>query len=262
MILSYLDVPTRDRVDHEHFLSEPFTSFLREAVHLSDAFSHCRRHFPKKKSGDYTKDSLHSLQEIASPILAGLLSNLELFQRSVYAGLFDLTHRIPGFSSKGLIKGLKEAEVSVTINNVIGYRGIKAAAGDIVADALTGWHDPTKVNGYFKGLLNIEPFYDKKQCDELSVLWQLRHGIVHTGGTLTPPDSQKVSQLNEYANRPIVFRPQMVEGIVIWFHKLLKAVNETFYPKVKGRFKSGYVGDVKTALDELFRLDSPRKSYF
>jgi len=262
MILDYMDNPTRDRVSHEGFLNQPFTSFLKQAVHLSDAFNHCKRHFPKKKDGDYNKDSLHSLQEIAGPILASLLSNLELFQRSIYGGLFDLTHKIPEFSSKGLIKGLRAAEVDVSIHHVIGYRGVKAAAGDIVADALPGWHDPRKVNNYFKGLLNIEPFYNAQRCNELSILWQLRHGIVHTGATLTPPDSQKAPELNMYSNRAIVFRPQMVEAVVIWFHKLLKEVHESFYPKVQARFTSGYTGDAKDALDELFKLDSPRKSYF
>jgi len=262
MILDYLDTPTRDRVSHDDFLSHPFTSFLRQSVHLSDAFNHCKRHFPKKKNNDYNKDSLHSLQEIASPILASLLSNLELFQRAIYGGLFDLTHKIPGYSSKGLMKGLRAAEVEVSIHHVLGYRGVKAAAGDIVADALPGWHDPRKVNNYFKALLNIEPFYENKQCEELALLWQLRHGIVHTGATLTPPDSQKAPQLNEHAGRAIVFRPQMVEGVVIWFHKLLKAVNESFFPKVKGRFKSAYKGEVETALNELFRMESPRRSYF
>ncbi len=261
MILDYIDTPCQDRVSHEDFLHEPFTAFLRQAVHLSDAFNHCKRHFPKKKNGDYNKDSLHSLQEIASPILAGLLSNLELFQRSVYGGLFDLTHKIPDYTPSALVKNLKAANIDIGIQHVIGYRGTKAATGDMVADALPGWHEPRKVNNYFRGMLNVEPFYTDQQDEELSVLWQLRHSIVHTGGTLTFPDSQKLRALGILGNRAVVFRPQMVDAVVIWFHTLLKAVHSSFFPKVKGRFKEGYSGETKSAIDRLFALDSPRKAW-
>lgn len=143
------------------------------------------------------------------------------------------------------MSNLKAADIEISLHHVVGYRGTSTAAGDIVADALSGWHDPRKVNGYFKALLNIDNLYTSDQSEELALLWQLRHSIVHTGGTLTLPDSQKHQALNNRGNTVVVFRPQVLEGAAIWFHRLLKQVHDSYFPKVQARFKTGYVGDAK-----------------
>ncbi len=262
-VLDYLTDPVTDRVSYDDFLTRPFHAFLRQSVHLADAFNSCLRHFPKKpvRKDEYTKDSIHSMQEIATPLLASLMSNLELLQRSVYAKLFDLSSHIPDFDTTKLLKNLRSADVDVGIHHVVGYRGAPAAAGNIVANALSGWHDPRKVNQYFKALLNIGPFYPDEVHDELGVLWQMRHSIVHTGGTLTAPDSQKLLPLVQYGERAVVFRHQFILAVVVRFHKILKGVRDNFYPKVTARFKTRYRDSVKRQIDELFFLDSPRKSW-
>jgi hypothetical protein len=257
-ILQYLTDPVADRVNYEDFMEKPFAAFCRQAVNISDAFNHCVRKFPKKTSEEYTKDSLHSMQEIASPLLASLMANLELFQKAVYARLFDLTFYIPDFNTRNLVQNLRATELDISISQIVGYRGNIMAAGNIVADAFTAWHDPLKVNAYFKALLNVEPFYQDKYVDELAVLWQLRHSIVHTGGTLTVLDAQKNESLVSKGGTPIVFRHHVFPAIVIRFHKMLKQVRNSFYPKVTGRFKTAYTENVKKQIDKLFLLESPR----
>lgn len=258
--LDYLTNPVVDRVTYEHFLATPFYAFLRQAVHLTDAFNSCVRHFQKKRiTKEYTKDSIHSMQEIASPLVVSIMSNLELFQRSVYARLFDLSSHIPDLGTEALLEKLKAYDVG--IRHIIGYRGASAAAGNIIADALGSWHDPGKVNQHFEALLNIPGFYPDDVMAELAVLWQMRHSIVHTGGTLTVPDSQKIPALVAHGGKPVIFRHQFLEAIVRRLHKILKRVHDGFYPKVTGRFKAGYAGQVKKNIDTLFRLDSPRKSW-
>ncbi len=260
-MLDYLTEPVADRVNYQDFIEQPFYAFLRQAVHISDAFNECLRHFPKKINDEYTKDALHSMQEIASPLLASLMSNIELFQRCLYAKLFDLTYFIPDFKPKNLAQALKNAEVEVGVLHLVSYRGNPTAAGGIIADAMTGWHDPLRVNGYFKVLLNIEPFYPEDVVQEISILWQMRHSIVHTGGTFTVPDAQKLEALNGLGGKAVVLRPLAINSLVIRFHKILCQVHQGFYPKVKSRFKTGYEGDVKKQIDELFHLDSPRKAW-
>ena len=261
MLLDYLTEPVTDRVDYEDFLASPFRAFLHQSVHLFDAFNSCRRHFARKpvRKAEYTKDSVHSMQEIASPLLVALMSNLELLQRCVFAKLFDLSS--PLFSPDVLLQRLRQADIAIDMRHVVGYRGNEAAVGNIVADALTGWHDPSKVNEYLMGLLNAGQFYPDDVAQEIRVLWQLRHSIVHTGGTLTVPDAQKVEELGPYAGRAIVFRYQAVDGIVRWFHRALNTVRDGFFPKVRARFKTGYEGHVKHDINTLFKLDSPRASW-
>ena len=261
--MEYIEEPVNDRIVYEDFIQKPFYAFLVQSVHLSDSFNSCLRHFPRKpvKQDEYTKDSIHSMQEIASPILVSLMSNLELMQRSVFSCLFDLTCSIPGYSIDSLAKNLREIDVKLGIKVIVGYRGTKEAAGSIVASALTGWHNPEQVNRYFKILLNIHPFYSDEICKEIKLLWQLRHCIVHTGGTITVPDSQKIPDLVTQGGNAVVFRHQFVNAIVRRFHKLLSEVRNSFYPRVIGRFGEGYRDSTAERIDTLFFIDSPRKSF-
>lgn len=261
--LDYLDQPVRDRVTFSDFAEKPFTAFLTQAVHLTDSFNSCIRHFQRKpkRRTEFTKDSVHSMHEIAPLILASLMSNLELFQRSLFARLIDLTQEIPDYSVSELEKKLRDNRLNFSIGSLLGYRGTAAAAGQIICSALSGWQNPRKVNEYSQMFFNIDKMYSEDICKKLCILWQLRHCIVHTGGTITTPDSQKLESLKLYGGRAAVFRHQFVRATVIDFHRILKEVRDDYCIRVRGRFGDAYRGDLKCRLDNLFSLDSPRKSW-
>jgi hypothetical protein len=65
----YLVEPTNSLVKHESYIESPATAFLKFLVEAKSSIDLCSRKFPTKNDGDYTKDSLDSLQHLIISVL-------------------------------------------------------------------------------------------------------------------------------------------------------------------------------------------------
>lgn len=91
-----------------------------------------------------------------------------------------------------------------------------------MADNLPGWQDPEKVNRYFKLYFNNLNLFANDDCIRLKTLYQLRHSIVHTGGTLTIPDAQKVETLKGKGGTQLSFENNFIFEVSRKLHPLVK----------------------------------------
>lgn len=90
----------------------------------------------------------------------------------------------------------KERKLEVDLVRLAAHRSEGVApVGMLIADSMRGWHDPEAVNGMFRAFGSGTDLFSRDDCERLAVLWQFRHSIVHTGGTLTQPDAQKVEAI-------------------------------------------------------------------
>lgn len=149
-----------------------------------------------------------------------------------------------------------EASFEIDPVRLSAYRGFGASAGILLADSLPGWHNPEKVNRYFNAFGFNTNFLASADCKRLRTLWQLRHSIVHTGGTMTVPDAQKVKDLSVFGDKPIVFDNQFVFEVSRKMHPLVQAATN----RIAQGFKKGILAvvpqDEKDAVDDLFRVKS------
>lgn len=91
---------------------------------------------------------------------------------------------------------------------------------------MTGWHDPERVNRYFRAYkLQFTP-YGNDAIEKLKTLWQLRHSIAHTGGTLSLADAQKVKSLSAFGGRQIAFEKQFTFEVARKLHQIVKKTTE------------------------------------
>jgi|ERR1700722_11688372 len=244
----------------KNYFQKPTSEFIFEILHISDAFSLCLRRFPKKKNGDFTQSSLSSHFQLSAGCLCTIMGHFELYQRFMFAGLIEHSVHLHGFDFKDAVRRLKsEFQFEIDPSQLLAYRSEGAAVGQIFVDNLPGWHNPTRVNSYFRAIRPKHTFYSNDQTEDLSILWQLRHSVAHTGGWLSIPDAQKIPKLSQMQNKALFFEPHFIEAVVRRFHKIA--------PDCTNRLKLAFDHDVSpqfAASDtykNFFDVSSSRKSW-
>ncbi len=152
-----------------------------------------------------TKDSEGSLRQISLAILGTLMGHFETFEKALFAGLVERSVLFPTFDLDKFLKHFDKhagGDVIIAPTRLLAFRATSAPVGFIIADSLTAWHNPARVNSFFKAFGVQKDFFGTQEVSDLEVLWQLRHSIVHTGAWLntarctkgkTPPPVQQQS---------------------------------------------------------------------
>lgn len=253
----YICQATDSHVSHSEYILSPATTFLKYTIEAKDAIDLCIRKFPKKGNGQYTSDSLDSLQHLETAMLPAIMGHFETYQKSLFAGMFDLTVYSRSFKLDPFIKKLNDENVTIDLTRLSAYRNIgTSSVGNIVADSLSGWHSPDKTNKHFGAFgLNYQ-FYSADDIKKLKVLWQLRHSIVHTGGTLTLPDAQKVENLNSFGNKNLAFEKNFIYEVSRKLHPIIKRSTEGIGNAFKANLLPNLPTNVTTRIDTFFKVKS------
>lgn len=242
---------------HRDYVDSPASVFLRYTVEAKDAVNYCQKHFRKNADQSLASDARDSLRHILSAFLPAVMGHFETYQRYLFAGMFERSSLLSNFDMEKFFKQLgKETTLTIDPVRLSAYRGFGTSVGILLADSLPGWHNPEKVNKYFDAFQLKQQFLSSKDCDRLRTLWQLRHSIVHTGGTITVPDAQKVDALVPFGDKPIVFDNQFVFEVSRKMHPLVRDATG----RIAQSFKKDMLTDVPQedvdAVDKLFEVKS------
>ena len=245
----------------EDYHRQPAVAFLREAVHISDAIRQCRRLFKRKKDKSLNKDGQDSIYRLGAAAMSSLMSHFETFERSLFAGLVESSRFVGGFDLGKCCKRLEgDSQLDLDIARLLAYRGRAAPIGQLVADGLGGWHNPRRVNQHFGALVGDFQLFSNKEADELDLLWQLRHSVVHTAGWLTHADSQKVARLLKLADRPILLNENFVEAAARRLHGIVGRSTASVGNKFVAKVTSAGPDDRKR-IEDMFKVASPRAGW-
>jgi len=116
------------------------------------------------------------------------------------------------------------------------------------------------VNQHFAALVHDVQFYSGKEVDELELLWQLRHSVVHTAGWLTHADAQKTVGLVALADRPILLNENFVEATARRLHAIVARSTRAMGVKFVAKVTSATAAD-RAAIEALFEVSSPRANW-
>lgn len=260
----YLTEPTNAHVGHDAYIDSPATAFLNYAVQAKSTVDMCARNLPTRNNGRYTQASLDAMQNLVGSMLPALMGHFETFQRYMFAGLFDRSVHLGGFSSERFFRKLNgNKEVTVDVVRLAAHRNTGVGSvGMLVADGLGGWHDPKQVNDHFKAFFNDLNFFSNLAIERLRVLWQLRHSIVHTGGTLTLADAQKVMSLEEFGETRIAFENNFIFEVARKLHPIVKDSTERLRDKFYGRLLPNRTGEDLDDIRNFFQVRSPVTVWF
>lgn len=243
-----------------NYEKSPACEFLKYAVDAKDAMNHCLKHFSKKKRGEYTKASLDSLQIISACLLAGLMGSFETFQKYLFANMFEYSIYLKDFDAKDFFKKLgKETTINIELYHIAAYRDNRTAIGLLIAESLNNWHSPKKVDKYFRCFKTASfqrTLFSNDIQENLRVLWQMRHSIVHTACTITIPDAQKVKQLNEFGNRTICLKNNFIQEVVRKFHIIIKDVTYNMRDMFVSNLKEDIDESIRKKIDNVFKVSS------
>lgn len=245
----------------------PATVFLDEIVDVCDSINHCARSFSRKKNGELTKGSNSAIQRLTTSAFALMMSHFETYQKAQFAELINTLDFMNAIEDAELAKRLDKCGCQLSLARILTGRGNPREPGEIVADALPGWHHPERVNTYFKVVFPQHNFYSNEEIAELELMWQLRHSIVHTGGVITREDARKVASLSTYSDRGIVFSESFMPAVGRRFHIILQRVLDRLKPEIIKAWSSDYAEiDAKLGYDPLVdaivAYKSPRNSWF
>ena len=254
----YVAVPTNAHVGHEDYLKAPGSAFLKYTVEAKCAIDLTCRSLPKKANTQYTKNSLDSIQHLTAAMVPAIMGHFETYQRYLFAGMFDASAYLEKFSVEGFMKRLaKEASISIDPVRLAAHRGLGAQSiGLLMSDSLNGWQNPRRVNLFFDAFGLKRQLYSEESCAKLEVLWQMRHAIVHTGGTLTLPDAQKVPALSGHGNKKLVFEDRLVYEISRKLHPLIKKATVGMGTAFKDRMVRPVPDEIERRIEDLFTVKS------
>lgn len=257
------DAQTR-RTSLEAYSTCPAEVFLSSVCDAHDAFTQCLNKFTKKQDGTYNKDASDSLREISLALLGAMMGHFETFQKAIFAGLIERSATFPDFSTKSFISNISKnasADFIVSPDRLLAFRSAKAPVGFVIADSLSGWHNPERFNERLKAFGMKVDYFSKKEMSDLEVLWQLRHSIVHTGAWLTEPDAQKITRLRKFANTGIAFEPSFVQAVSRRLHRIVKAGNARAEPAAVHLLGENPPASAEKGIRDLFAVRSPKMTW-
>ncbi|MCG6318460.1 HEPN domain-containing protein [Vibrio alginolyticus] len=259
----YLTGATSSHVSHKEYLRAPAVAFLKFTIESKNSINHCIRHFPKKNDGTYTKDSIDSLHYLVLATLPTLMGHFETYQRYLFAGMFDMSVLLKSFNTQQFFKSLSE-QTNITLDwqRLAAHRGIGATSiGTVLADSMSGWHDPKRVNSYFAAFKLNYNAYGNTEQEKLLTLWQLRHSIVHTGGTLSLADAQKVKSLRKHGGSQIVFEQNFTFEVARKMHPIVQKTTEGLGEAYKRKLRDDLTNDQIKLVDDFFEVKSSTPSW-
>lgn len=243
---------------HSDYIKSPATAFLKHTVEAKSAIDLVIRNLPKKQNGEFTKDSKDTLQHLIHATLPTIIGHFETFQRYLFAGIFDLSVMLDNFDSETFSKKLsKDLNVSIDLKNLSSYRSVGSApVGRLISDNLPGWQDPEKVNRYFKLFFNNLNLFTNDDCTKLKTLYQLRHSIVHTGGTLTLPDAQKIETLRGKGDTQLAFENNFIFEVSRKLHPIVRDLVNRLKVEFDSNLSPVISQDERNKKDEFFKVSS------
>jgi len=259
----YLTEVSNAHVGQEDYMESPASAFLKYAVEAKSAVDLCIRKFPKKGNSEYTKDSHDSLQYLVVSVLPAIMGHFETYQRHLFAGIFDRTIYLKDFDTQKMVKRLEsDHSISVSLAGLASFRGGNLSSiGIVAADNLFGWHDPEKVNEFFESFGLKRQVFSNSAIRKLRVLWQLRHSIVHTGGTLTLPDSQKVRELEEFGGKQIAFEHQFIYEVARKLHPIVDSATKNMKTEFMSHVKDDLPQVTQDEINKFFAVESSYRSW-
>lgn len=261
-ITDYFVKATDAHVSHQEYLRSPANSFLQHTKEAKDAIEKCRNDFKKNSKDNLNSDGCDSLQYIVLATLPLIMGHFETYQKYLFAGLFDMSIYLKEFSPKEFFDQLKKGKnIELKIEDIALYRddGIDSM-GLLLVHSLGDWHNPITVNHYFNAFNIFNNLFSSKQIELLQILWQLRHSIVHNGGTLTLADAQKIPELKKYGGRQIAFEDLFIRELCRRFHTVISDVNTRLENKFRKSLMDNLREDANQRISRFFGLPDANKS--
>lgn len=252
------------------YAESPATAFLKSINEAKNASVACLKKFKQNKNGAYSIPAIRSIQIINAGLLATIMGNFETYQKYLFARVFEYTIYLTDFDLSQFFKTINKSnggDIDIDLARFAAFRDNQTAVGLILADNLKNWQSAHCVNSYFRafGLRDAHnhqiDIISADTRESLSVLWQMRHSIVHTASTISIPDAQKVPKLHGFGDKVIALEPQFISEVARKFHPIIKEITDNIGDLFKNNMRIDLSADIKHKINKLFLVDSTYKAW-
>jgi hypothetical protein len=192
-----------------------------------------------------------------------LMSHFEAFQKAQFAEIVNTLDLMDCVDDIDLAKRLEKEGCVISVLRVLSGRGDPREPGQIIADALGGWHNPSRVSNYFRSIFPRSNIYSNGAISELELMWQLRHSIVHTAGIVTREDAFKVRALRALKDRMLVLEDKFIVETGRRLHVLVKEATQLLEGEVRSVLQPAPRGeDNEGIVNAMVGCESTRQEWF
>lgn len=254
------DEQSKKYINQESYLKSPASAFLKYTVEAKDAVNMCMTHFPKKANArSYTQASEDSLRYLVVALLPAIMGHFETYEKVLFAGMYENSVYLKNFDVRKFHKKLSDAAektVYIDLDGISPYREVSDfSVGMMLADNLKNWSSPEYVNKYFRCFVSYDLF-SQEHKKQLWTLWQLRHSIVHNGGTITRADAQKVLALSEFANCNILLDKNFIYEVSRKMHEIVRVSTTGIGAKYIERMRDDIDNNTRRKVETFFEVKS------
>lgn len=247
-------------VNRDDYTTSPATAFLKYTVEAKDAINMCAKHFPQKNNKEFSKAATDSLRYISAGLLPAIMGHFETFEKYLFAGMYENSVFLNKFDINTFHKKLSKIsahDISINLGGISPYRNYDGiSVGMMLSDNLHNWSSPETVNEYYRCFADYN-FFGEEEKKQILVLWQLRHSLVHNGGTITRADSQKVERLNNYSNNTIIFEDNFINEVARKMHEIVHIAVQGLGNAYIARLNADIAQPQRDKIEKLFEVKSP-----
>lgn len=182
----------------------------------------------------------------AHALYSYIMGKFELYIRRQFTEILNTAQFLTFYDSDEVAKNLRKVGCNPTIESILVDAATEWEPGWLISESMPGWHDPEKINQYFRVVFPELNLYSSFQADRIKFLWQIRHSIVHTGGLVTRFDARKHRLLMGLGDKKILMSKKSIRSLSGWLNDIV--VDSTW--RLKQELLRHYIESGEKELDE------------
>lgn len=205
--------------ESQHIDKSHATAFLENLLQIRDAASKATQ-------------NTESMQIWLCSLYSYAMGQFELYIRRQFTEVLNTSTFFNSYDSTGIAERLRKAGCVPTIESILVDSANEWEPGWLISEAMPGWHDPEKVNQYFRVLFPDFCLYSIEQSERIRLMWQIRHLIVHTGGTITRYDARKNRLLHRLGDKKLHLSETSIDSLAHWLNAIVIDSTESLKTKI------------------------------
>lgn len=204
--------------------------------------------FKIKEAASKASRDAESMQIWLCSLYSYTMGQFELYVRRQFIEVLNVSVFFKSYDSTSIAEKLRKVGCMPTIESILVDSANEWEPGWLISEAMPGWHDPEKVNQYFRVLFPDFCLYSNEQAERIRLTWQIRHSIIHTGGLITRFDARKHRLLHRFGDKKLHLSEKSIDNLVYWLDGIVVDSTERLKSKITDHFETS---DDEQADDEI-----------
>jgi len=227
-----LKILIKMNIDINELIDTQNSTWEAQYTDKSHATEFLEKLFQIRDTASKTVQDTVSMQIWLSSLYSYTMGQFELYIRRQFTEVLNTSIFFQSYDSTIIAERLRKVGCAPTIESILVDSSNEWEPGWLISEALPGWHDPEKINQYFRVLFPDFCLYSNEQSERIRVMWQIRHSIVHTGGLVTRFDARKHRLLHRLGDKKLHLSDTSIDSLTFWLNEIVVDSTERLKTKL------------------------------